>query len=173
MKKRFFDCLDLGSPAGSCSTPGTKFRSAKILHERSFEPARIVPNWYSWPKKFLPVRRDRSVDLPDECSYRKGSRWPSSGALGKRDRDPFAWFLAFEIDARAGFTSPREQDYSSFSNASLLVSQAVPNASSDVVSKVNTIPTAPSRGTLKALMLRNLKTKIMRMDARITHPQTV
>jgi hypothetical protein len=40
--------------------PGEPVSGAnKVLHELRFAPDRTVPNWYSWPKKFFPVRADR------------------------------------------------------------------------------------------------------------------
>ena len=72
--KRCFTTQQLSEPAieGSFLFSGFRFRNSfllspepvlglKILHERPFAPDRTVPNWYSCPKKFFPVRLDRPV----------------------------------------------------------------------------------------------------------------
>lgn len=50
--------------------PEPVFGVKKILPEQRFAPDRTVPNWYSCPKKFFPVRAYRSMSssFTSSCS---------------------------------------------------------------------------------------------------------
>jgi hypothetical protein len=76
-EESLFDCWVLGSATASCCAPGNQFSaSKKILHDQRFAPAPRVSNWYSWPKKFFPVRRDRRGFRANGVGFLVGSPIP-------------------------------------------------------------------------------------------------